>query len=160
MTKRNQHQYSSGVRERWKKLVGINFKFRCNRVAHLGPEHAHSKSGLWTMYCHKNDIYHREGPSWTKYTKLKYRLSKVALGVSFVPVATSVPASIITRRTSVAPPQQPRQQPPASSPTLAVPKTELADILYSHHGSPSWRNNPSGHRNFCDTSILKLLPIY
>ena len=90
-----------------------------------------STNGLWSTYCHNNVIFHREGSSWTQYAKLDCRLSKVAMDVSFNPIATSVPTSIITRLTSIAPSQRPLDQPPPSFSPSAVPKTEP-------HTLPSW----------------------
>ena len=70
----------------WEKLLSTFTK--SHNITLLQPlgswSPSHSKSGLWTLYCHANDIYHREGHSWTKYTKLNQRLSKVANDVTLL----------------------------------------------------------------------------
>ena len=93
----------------WEKLLSTFTKSDNITLLHpLGAwSSTHSTSGYWSTYRHNNAIFHREGSSWTKYTKLHSRLSKIATDVNFAPTATtSIPTSIITRPISIAPPRQ------------------------------------------------------
>ena len=126
------------------------------------------RSGYWSTYHHNNDIFHREGSSWTKHTNLHSRLSKIATDVNFAPMATSIPTSIITRPTSIPLPQRPLQkltpllQPPAVHKTESQPLPSWETVLT---GQPFWAQKLLQHFYF-DTianilkPITKKVPLY